>query len=93
MNAKNTLAKLESELKTLSAQLKEESSPRKFWLVPCKPAGYTDAEYWAITYKAYEQHNNAQMAKVDALNAAALAVYKRINHIKEMNVIKRIFIK
>lgn len=92
MNATKTLAKLQSEYDAVMAQLKEESQPRKFRLVPRKPAGATDEYYYSVIYMEYIKHNNAQNDKVHRLNSAAWELYNKIIRIESMNVIRRFFI-
>lgn len=92
MNAKNTLAKLNTEYNKVTAELKEESRPAKFWLVPAKAYGESDAHYWRVTYFQYQQHNNAQQAKVNRLNSVANDLYSQMLRIKQMNAVKRFFI-
>lgn len=92
MNAKNTLAKLNREYNKVTAEIKEESSPAKFWLVPSKAYGESDTHYWRVTYFHYQQHNNAQQAKVNRLNRVANDLYEQMIRIKQMNAVKRLFI-
>lgn len=92
MNANKTLATLNREYAKVSKELREESSPRKFWLVPAKEHGTTDEYYYRVTYALYERHNKAQQTKVDRLNSVANDLYAQMCRIKEMNVIKRFFI-
>jgi len=92
MNAKNTLATLNSEYTKVVNELRKESSPRKFKLVPSKEPGTTDEYYYRVTYAAYERYNNAQRAKVNHLNSVANDLYASMCRIKGMNAIKRFFI-
>lgn len=92
MNAKKTLERLNKEYSKVSAQLKEESSPRKFLLVPAKAYGESDEHYWRVTYFRYRQHNHAQQAKVNRLNNMANDLSAQICRIKYMNAVKRLFI-
>ena len=92
MNANKTLARLNKEYNKVSAQLKEESNPRKFWLVPAKAYGESDEHYWRVTYFQYQQHNNQQQAKVNRLNSIANDLTAQMCRIKYMNAVKRFFI-
>lgn len=92
MNAKRTLETLKRELKREYNNLQEESSPRKFRLIPNKGYNESSEYYYNVIYPYYKKHNDEQQEKINLLTKKIYRINSEIQRIKKINFLKRLFI-